>query len=145
MLTKVPARGGWTGVVTGKVEPSDPSPAAAAARELAEETGVECDAERLTPIPGTQDFTALDGTPYREHVFVFAVESDAVRLSPEHASYRWLAPAAARAAFTFDGTRAILDRALALLRQPRRRPSARGQGRSRSVISNRTATGVTRP
>lgn len=111
LLRRAPGhpRGGWH-PVTGHVEPEDASLAAAAAREVEEETAL---AGRLHGLPVTTTFEQdLDGTRARFTEHGFAVELDAAelpRLSDEHEQAAWVTLDEARRRLTFRSQVDVLD------------------------------------
>jgi 8-oxo-dGTP pyrophosphatase MutT (NUDIX family) len=105
--------GSWE-AVHGHIEPGE-TPAAAAQREVAEETGLA--PVRLYNLSRVELF-------YRHRpdevalvpVFAAFVDSTAtIRLSAEHDGYEWLPPPAARARFAWPRERRALDDILILL------------------------------
>jgi lipoyl(octanoyl) transferase len=102
VLTRNAARGGFPQVVTGSIEPGE-TPAAAAARELREETGLALPVHDL----GYVHAFGFGDEPrfYREHAFAaIAPAGAAVRIDPaEHAESAWLPVAEAIAAMPFKG------------------------------------------
>jgi 8-oxo-dGTP pyrophosphatase MutT (NUDIX family) len=115
-LRRAPGRrcpGSWE-TVHGHIEPTE-QPAGAAARELAEETG-------LVPI---RLYNLSRVELFYQHradevalvpVFAAFVEPDApVQLGGEHDSYEWLPPDAARLRFAWPRERRALDDILILL------------------------------
>jgi len=112
VLRRVPARGGFRQIVTGRME-SGETPLASAARELREETGLEV---RVRPL-GYEHAFALAGSPTRlgrEIVFLADVPAGTdARLSDEHDEMSWLPLAEAKAAVTHAGHRRALGLAAA--------------------------------
>lgn len=113
-LKRVPARGGFWQIVTGRIERGE-TPAVAAARELKEETGLALPVRAL----GYEHAFALEGTARgaapalgREVVFVAECPPGATSvIAPdEHDEHRWLGLEDARALVRHAGHR----RALAL-------------------------------
>jgi lipoyl(octanoyl) transferase len=92
-LRRSPDRGGFWQIVTGRIEPGE-TPARAAVRELAEETGLVA---AIAPMRYEHAFV-LEGTHagptplfVREIVFIATVPPGSeVRLSGEHDESRWL-------------------------------------------------------
>ena len=103
--------GSWE-AVHGHVEPEDATPAAAALRELAEETGLP--AERLYNLSRVEGFwvQSSDAIQLVPAFAAFVAPGHPVRLSPEHDAAEWLPLEAARARLTWPrGARALLDAA----------------------------------
>ena len=102
-------RGGWH-PVTGHVDPEDASLAAAAAREVEEETAL---AGRLHALPVTTTFEQdLDGTRTRFVEHAFAVElpdAELPTLSGEHEQAAWVTFEEARRRLTFRSQVEVLD------------------------------------
>ena len=87
LLRRGPERGRIWQPVTGKVEPGDADLAAAAARELAEETGIE--GARLFDT-GVEFRFEKDGGTVAERLFRAELDApEPVRLSGEHVEYAW--------------------------------------------------------
>lgn len=111
LLRRAPGhpRGGWH-PVTGHVEPEDASLAAAAAREVDEETAL---AGRMHALPATTTFEQdLDGTRTRFTEHGFAVEVDEAELptlSDEHEQAAWVTFDEARRRLTFRSQVDVLD------------------------------------
>lgn len=109
--------GNW-GFPKGHVEPGE-TDVIAAQREVAEETGIPVDKQRL--LPGFEDDT--DYRFRRGRVLVekdvrfFLLESATkeVKLSHEHSGFAWLGYEQALARVSFDGPRRILQAAHAFL------------------------------
>jgi len=106
--------------VTGSLDRADEPPAAAAAREVLEETGIEASAGALRDWRVTNTFEIFTqwrhryapGVTYNtEHVFGLALpRRPAVRLEPrEHVAYAWLSwPEAAARCFSWSNRDAIV-------------------------------------
>ncbi|MBU8898570.1 lipoyl(octanoyl) transferase LipB [Corallococcus sp. M34] len=113
LLRRRPERGGFWQVVTGRIEAGE-TPAQAAARELAEETGLV-----LTPmdLDYRHAFAVGNAAPLRlvqEHGFGAQGVPDArVRLSPEHDAFEWVDVPAALERLPFEGLRETVRRAVA--------------------------------
>jgi dATP pyrophosphohydrolase len=119
LLLERTQRPGFWQSVTGSLERLDESPAAAARREVLEETGIDAGALRLEDWKLAHAFEIyahwrgrfLPGTTHNtEHVFGLEVpQPRAVRLAPEeHRAQRWLPwEAAAAACFSWSNRDAI--------------------------------------
>jgi lipoyl(octanoyl) transferase len=106
-LKRVPERGGFWQIVTGRFEPGE-TPAAAAAREAREETGAQ-----LVGSLGYEHMFALEGPELvREHAFVARLEGEPT-LSREHQAYEWLERDAAIARMPFSGLKEAIRRSYA--------------------------------
>ncbi|MBI5066718.1 MAG: lipoyl(octanoyl) transferase LipB [Deltaproteobacteria bacterium] len=110
LLRRAPERGGFWQPVTGRVEPGE-SPAAAARRELREETGADVPVE---PLGYEHDFgiepalAARLGGAFlaRETAFAARVPAGfAPSLSDEHAAWGWYQPAEAAELTPYAGLR----------------------------------------
>lgn len=107
--------GTWE-MVHGKVEPGE-TLAAAARRELKEETGLE--ATQLLSVTMHPFYLVPTATVQLAAVFAAVVPGDgAVRRGPEHDKHGWVTVAAARRRFTWPHERRHLDDAYTLLRTP---------------------------
>ena len=115
VLRRVPARGGFWQIVTGRMEPGE-TPWKAAVRELREETGF-AEGERGVTMRllgydhmfgASLDRLAPGAAPSigREIAFVATIPPELdVALSDEHDAHEWLAPADAAARVRFAGHR----------------------------------------
>ncbi|MGQ9897136.1 MAG: lipoyl(octanoyl) transferase LipB [Acidobacteriota bacterium] len=114
VLRRTAARGGFWQPVTGRVEPGE-TPAAAARREVWEETGQEAEPASLglveTSLLGESWFAPAAAGPIfnREYAFAVQVGGDAVRIQPnEHEAYAWLPFEAALTCLHWPGHRRAL-------------------------------------
>jgi 8-oxo-dGTP pyrophosphatase MutT (NUDIX family) len=100
--------------VHGHVEPGE-TPAEAARRELAEETGLA--PERLYNLSRVETFYQhrLDEVALVPVFAAFVAPDAAVRTGAEHDRFEWLAPAAARGRFAWPREARALDDVVALL------------------------------
>ncbi|MCA9752948.1 MAG: lipoyl(octanoyl) transferase LipB [Gemmatimonadetes bacterium] len=119
LLHRVPAEGDFWQPVTGLLEAGE-APAAAAAREVREETGLALAAEPAD-LGYVRDFRIEpeylgDRGPHpwinREHAFAARIDPKAaITLSPtEHDEYLWTDPETARQRLRWNGNRRALDR-----------------------------------
>jgi lipoyl(octanoyl) transferase len=110
VLTRTADRGRFSQIVTGKIEPGE-TPAAAAARELHEETGLSLPVDDLRYVHafGFGDEPRF----FREHAFAaVAAPGAVVRHDPaEHSGSAWLPLAEAVAAMPFKGLKRALEAA----------------------------------
>lgn len=97
--------GTWE-AVHGRVEPGE-SPAAAARREVREETGLSI--QRLYSLTVNPFFLVATGTVELAVVFVAVVGPAGLALSDEHDSHAWLSRAAARRRYHWPREREALD------------------------------------
>jgi lipoyl(octanoyl) transferase len=124
LLKRAPERGGFWQPVTGRIEPGE-APPEAAARELQEETGF---AVAVRPLDYRHAFALSpdvnrlrEGTLFvaEETAFAAAVGPAAPpRLSAERVEYAWLSPAAARERLLFAGLRKAVRMAPSLTAGP---------------------------
>ena len=105
--------GSWE-TVHGHIEPEE-TPAAAAQRELEEETGLV--AARLYNLSRVETFYQhrLDEVALVPVFAAFVGASSAVRTGPEHDRFEWLPPAEARRRFAWPREARGLDDVVALL------------------------------
>ena len=111
LLRRRPERGGFWQSVTGRREPQE-TPAVAAAREVAEETG------RALPVRSLHyrhAFALGEASPpllAQEDAFAATWEGNAeVRLGPEHADFAWLKVPEALQRLPYPGLRRAVERA----------------------------------
>ena len=116
LLKRTEERGGFWQIVTGRVEVGE-EPAAAARRELAEETGSEQSVESLDYCHA---FALGEEVPPRiaEESGFWTLWDDRrqVSLGPEHASLQWVSIPDALALLPFAGLREAVNRAAARLK-----------------------------
>ena len=114
--------GGNWGFPKGHVEAGE-TDVQAAQREVAEETGIPVDQQRL--LEGFEDDTDYrfrrGSTLVEKDVVFFLIESGQreVKISHEHSGYAWLPYAQALARVSFEGPRRILQAAHAFLMERR--------------------------
>jgi dihydroneopterin triphosphate diphosphatase len=120
LLLERASRAGFWQSVTGSLDRVDEPLAAAAAREVAEETGIDAAAGALTRWPVANTFEIYARWRHRfapgvthntEHVFALALAAPLpVRISPqEHTAFAWLPwREAARQCFSWSNRDAIL-------------------------------------
>ncbi|WP_131740531.1 NUDIX hydrolase [Actinomadura roseirufa] len=87
-----PGAGLWS-IPGGRVEPGE-GDAAAVARELAEETGLEVAVGRLV---GSVDRPGPDGVTYEIHDYAATVTGGELRAGDDASDVRWVSPAGLRA------------------------------------------------
>ncbi len=111
LLQRTAERGGFWQPVTGRREAGE-SAAAAAAREVAEETGR---AVRVRPLHYRHAFALGEASPPAlavEEAFAASWEGDAaVRLGPEHTDFAWLSVPEALRRLPYAGLRRAVERA----------------------------------
>ncbi len=111
LLQRTAARGAFWQPVTGRREPGEAA-AAAAAREVAEETGHSL---RVRPLDYRHAFALGEARPpvlAMEEAFAAAWEGDAaVRLGPEHTDFAWLSVPEALKRLPYAGLRRAVERA----------------------------------
>jgi 8-oxo-dGTP pyrophosphatase MutT (NUDIX family) len=123
VLRRVPERLGYWNLVAGGVEPGE-SPAAAAHRELLEETGLDADVDQL---PIQLSYSLLDDPPevrarYAPGIETITVHPFVVDASPgweptldeEHDAYRWCGEEEAVSLLAYETPREALHAAAGL-------------------------------
>ena len=112
VLRRSEARGGFEQIVTGRIEAGE-SPAATAAREVREETGLELP---VTDLQYVHAFGFGDEPLFvREHGFAAVVPPGAeVRISAEHQAAEWVPLSRALERLPFAGLRRTVEKAAAL-------------------------------
>lgn len=107
VLERSPTRGGYWHLVAGGVEGGE-SPAEAAARELAEETGLAAEVRALAL---ELSYEGPSGTVRLEAFVADAPPGWEPVLDDEHVSYRWCSVAAAVALLAYDEPRVAVRHA----------------------------------
>lgn len=110
LLKRVPERGGFWQLVTGRIEAGE-TPSQAAQRELSEETGFTSPVRSLDYVHA---FAWGDASPpviAREHAFAAKAPATEVRLSPaEHDAFDWVTLPEALERLPFEGLREAVRR-----------------------------------
>jgi lipoyl(octanoyl) transferase len=113
LLRRVPERGGFWQLVTGRVEPGE-APTAAALRELFEETGLPGPVRSLDYVHAFAWGEASPPQVGRESAFAAPAPADAaVRLSGEHDAFEWATADEAEQRLPFAGLKVAVRKALA--------------------------------
>ena len=107
VLERSPARGGYWNLVAGGVEAGE-TPAVAAARELAEETGL---AAEVRPLALELSYEGLSGTVGLDPFVADAPAGWEPTLDEEHVSYRWCSVLDAVALLAYDEPRVAVRHA----------------------------------
>jgi 8-oxo-dGTP pyrophosphatase MutT (NUDIX family) len=107
VLERSPARGGYWNLVAGGVEVGE-TPAGAAARELAEETGLAAD---VRPLNVELSYEGPSGTVRLDAFVADAPPLWEPRLDDEHVSYRWCSALEAVALLAYDEPRVAVRHA----------------------------------
>lgn len=117
LLRRPEARAAGWQFVTGRVEETDADLAAAAIREIEEETALP-PPDELAPLGLETQFTGYDGVAYT-HTFFAAryAKEDAPRVSTEHEEARWVTADEAARLLRWDDDRAALARLAAAVRE----------------------------
>lgn len=108
VLERIPEKGDFSSLVTGRIEAGE-RPIEAARRELWEETGLGQD---VTPLDYVHAFGMGDGPQFvREHAFTTRAPADAaIRIDPtEHRAHRWLPIERAIEEVPFRGLKRALE------------------------------------
>jgi 8-oxo-dGTP pyrophosphatase MutT (NUDIX family) len=101
-----PHRGDWS-LPKGKLEPCEDD-AAAAVREVLEETGCEAVIERDL---GTVSYMVADGRPKTVRYYLMTASAEAVDTAADVDVVRWLAPEGVEELLTYATDRDVLARA----------------------------------
>ena len=101
-----PHRGDWS-LPKGKLEPGEDD-AAAALREVREETGRDAVIERDL---GTVSYNVADGRPKSVRYYLMTASAEAADTAADVDIVRWLAPDGVEALLTYPTDRDVLDRA----------------------------------
>jgi lipoyl(octanoyl) transferase len=113
LLRRISGRGGFWQPVTGRVEPGEGS-AAAAARELAEETGARGEVKSLDYVHAFPWGETLPPTVTTETAYATRWPGGEVQVDPaEHDAFAWLPAAEAIAKVPFAGLKEAIRRASA--------------------------------
>lgn len=104
VLKRAPSHGGFWQTVSGNLDEGE-LPEVTAAREVAEETGLQ--PKRVLPIEFVNTFYN-NGAVYLEPCFGVEVESEAVTLSDEHVESAWVTERQALALLRWPGNRMAL-------------------------------------
>jgi lipoyl(octanoyl) transferase len=111
LLERVPGRGGFWQLVTGRVEPGE-SPVQAAQRELFEETGFTVPVRSLDYQHAFARGESCPPVVVREHAFAASAPAGDVRLSSdEHHAFDWVTAPEALERLPFEGLREAVRRA----------------------------------
>lgn len=108
VLERSPTHGGYWNLVAGGVEPGEDA-AAAAGRELAEETGLRADVE---PLGLELSYEGPEGTIRLDPFVADAPPGWEPVLDEEHVSYRWCKASEAEALLTYAEPRAAVQAAV---------------------------------
>jgi dihydroneopterin triphosphate diphosphatase len=112
VLKKSEARGGYWQPITGNVDDCEELEDCVR-RELAEETGIN----NLTSCSVIDDFSyTKNGQNFHETVYLARVPACDIRLSKEHAEFRWEPYETARDLILYESNKQALDKAFKVLR-----------------------------